>query len=678
MIPRPLQNYLLLLLTLTSTLHSQIEDGGFFGFVYFPQQQVPTTFNAGYSQYSAVWELTDSHPQGAFQAGLPHNWMEVLKPAGYPEAPADNEAKYYSTIEGGLGYWEDIRFDTLAPKFKMGGVARDFTTVADGPGWGWGTWDNNLSGKMGIAQLSNQLIFPPDGLPLAQNSHGDFFGYGYGYMNLPLIDPSNTSFGSNTPTGGNCWTLFINSTNFKGPAAFFLPDFFSAPAISDPTLSGLFLDTLDANPFRGDAMEILHIPSAVATTTNGTQYAKIANIQFPANEGNRTVLLQNVRSYTKGALWNAVNSWFNGGPIPTGTFHEPSSHHHLTNFGPTPILDSDVTLGPKTTHEYERPILHLHKLARGIDNHPHTFRYEWTSPLVRKVGNHFVLPNYYRLDTINDTPEWTPIPKSQVPPSTGLLAVQFPPEQNHSQQPRTTPHTTNPDWTAPGPAAGPFTTTFADNSRATYYWYRFIDQPAIVNAKYSEANRQQLQQRIELIHRHWPINRNYIPPPTSGTLASIDPGSIVTPPPGLEVGYVPIVTRQELIDPNNDYQNWANTHSASRLSDPIADFDNDGLSNQFERLFALDPLSANSASSSIIKPTTSPHQFTYRRRQTSLTKKTYSIWLSSTLEPNSWFRDDSTTQKITGTNNDGTENILISINPALLNNQKVFLRIKVQ
>jgi hypothetical protein len=29
-----------------------------------------------------------------------------------------------------------------------------------------------------------------------------------------------------------------------------------------------------------------------------------------------------------------------------------------------------------------------------------------------------------------------------------------------------------------------------------------------------------------------------------GTLADLDPALLVTPPPGLEIGYVPIVTRQ--------------------------------------------------------------------------------------------------------------------------------------
>jgi hypothetical protein len=34
-------------------------------------------------------------------------------------------------------------------------------------------------------------------------------------------------------------------------------------------------------------------------------------------------------------------------------------------------------------------------------------------------------------------------------------------------------------------------------------------------------------------------------PPTRGKLVSLDPGLFVTPPQGMEAGYVPIVTRQE-------------------------------------------------------------------------------------------------------------------------------------
>jgi len=93
--------------------------------------------------------------------------------------------------------------------------------------------------------------------------------------------------------------------------------------------------------------------------------------------------------------------------------------------------------------------------------------------------------------------------------------------------------------------AGPFRTKLGDASVVTYYWYRFADQPALLNADSTDAEREELQARVEKLHRNWGIDRNYLAPPKVGELAAIDPGLLVTPPRGLEVGYVPIVTRQE-------------------------------------------------------------------------------------------------------------------------------------
>lgn len=49
-----------------------------------------------------------------------------------------------------------------------------------------------------------------------------------------------------------------------------------------------------------------------------------------------------------------------------------------------------------------------------------------------------------------------------------------------------------------------------------------------------------------MLHRHWTMEHEYLPPPLTGKLAKIDPALILTPPAGLEVGYVPIATRQGL------------------------------------------------------------------------------------------------------------------------------------
>jgi hypothetical protein len=66
----------------------------------------------------------------------------------------------------------------------------------------------------------------------------------------------------------------------------------------------------------------------------------------------------------------------------------------------------------------------------------------------------------------------------------------------------------------------------------------------LLNADLTDPEREAIQARVEMLHRNWKKDREYLAPPTTGRLAEIDPALIVTPPPGLEAGYVPVVTRQ--------------------------------------------------------------------------------------------------------------------------------------
>ena len=94
-------------------------------------------------------------------------------------------------------------------------------------------------------------------------------------------------------------------------------------------------------------------------------------------------------------------------------------------------------------------------------------------------------------------------------------------------------------------SANPLPCTLGDGSVLTYAWYRFADQPAMLKSGLTSAQREEAQRRVELLHRAWTKDRDYLPPPTTGTLAELDPALIVTPPKGLEAGYVPIALRQE-------------------------------------------------------------------------------------------------------------------------------------
>ncbi len=69
-----------------------------------------------------------------------------------------------------------------------------------------------------------------------------------------------------------------------------------------------------------------------------------------------------------------------------------------------------------------------------------------------------------------------------VPAETGLAAVRFNRPREDRPEPYVTPDDAESCWKKPGPVAGPFQAHPGDGSVVTYYWYRFADQPALLNA----------------------------------------------------------------------------------------------------------------------------------------------------------------------------------------------------
>lgn len=515
----------------------QIEKGEMAGYLLVPNERVPETYNAGFSMYVAAWPLLQEYPGNRFQTGLFGTWMhaqyEGPKPAG----------KLYSDIEGGLGWWRDTRFATETPKFIMGGVALNFVAWANGPGAGKGRdWDQP-KGKYGVAQLSPWLLWPPDGLNLKQGTCGEVFGYGY--LPLPLTKAKSTTAGKDVPTGNHCWTLFLNTENFKGPVAFFTPYFFSRATVNDPNLAGMFLDTRPSQPNRALQMETQYVPSVQSADKNGETYARIAPTSFPRGAQGDSAVVHRVTSYNKTALWDSVQSWFEGGPPASGIIDsEGASVHRFPGRGGA----TWKIYTPPVPREEKVPLAWT-SFATPMAPDPHTFGFRWNDDLVTRKdsqdGPLVTLPEYFHLaKNANGKPQWVVVQPEAVPVETGLAEVRFGRPRTQPLPPYVTPNDAASCWKTPGPVAGPFQAHPGDGTTVTYYWYRFADQPALLNADLTDQERESLQQRVEKLHRHWTKDRNYLSPPRIGTLADIDPALILTPPPGLEVGYVPIATRQ--------------------------------------------------------------------------------------------------------------------------------------
>ncbi|MFA5814195.1 MAG: T9SS type A sorting domain-containing protein [Bacteroidales bacterium] len=526
-----------------------IRDANIGGYMIANVVNVNTTYNAGYSMYAAAWPLVREYPGRNFQSGLFGTWMFPQNNGPLPVTD------FYTDIEGGLGWWRDTEYATETPKFIMGGVQLNFVGWANGPGAGQGRDWNNPKGKYGVAQLSPWVLWPPDGLTLKQGTCGELFGSGY--LPLPLTEPKSTTAGIDVPTGNQCWTLFLNTGNFKGPVAFFTPYFWSEASVNDPRLGGLFLDQRPSQANKGFQMETQHIRSAEATDSKGQIYARVAPTQYPVGPDGNSDLLHRLMVYKKKALWDKVEAWFKGGAPADGTIDLAGASMQKFQKGvwSTWSLYGDHIPADKRANLNFTSYLN----ANVTDNS--TLRVRWEGDLItqRETGSGTVvtLPEYYKLVKTgnNDPGEWIAVAPGEVPAETGLHDVVFSSPDKRTPVAYITPANRESCWNTPGPVAGPFEANLGDGSTVTYFWYRFADQPALLNADLSKEEREEMQRRVELLHRNWTKDREYLPAPTIGKLADIDPALIVTPPEGLEAGYVPIVIRQKISEVNSTDRN---------------------------------------------------------------------------------------------------------------------------
>lgn len=508
---------------------------GLHGYIASGTHWPPEQFTAGISFHAAVWSLIDTPLQG-FQVGLPSTWIspDNNDNTTEPQCPVGTTARdnweaergptfrdVFQTIEGGLGYWAGNRFHYGPPKFSMNSTPDCYTHQIASPGWPFFQQSAPIPDDfLGIAQLSNRILIPPDGLTFAGTPHGEFLGFAY--MALPLTDARPDP----QPTGDQNWTLFLHAANFRGPVAYFLPETWSRMA-SDydfPFVIGRGLDARRAARGGGGTMEISSVP-ILSLEVDGTLYSKIPRLQFPVNELSRTILSRDVTFYSKAALFDDVAGWRAGGPMPTGQFDHTGSSK------------PGVFTNPVNYSQEGKPVSGINELATPRVFSDDAFGLLWSTLAVDGFG---YFPQYF-VDTGSSR---VPVAEHEVPAA--LANATF------------TPASTGPAysapltgaWATPGPTRGPYRALLRDGSVVTYHWYRFIDQPVFQQYAWTAQQKDALQALVEAIHANWTPQKTYMLGPAEGAEVALDAALLVTPPPGLETGYVPIVVRQEAFAPD--------------------------------------------------------------------------------------------------------------------------------
>ncbi|QEH39158.1 hypothetical protein OJF2_77700 [Aquisphaera giovannonii] len=509
------------------TLHSE----GLHGYISFQHEPLPAGggYTAGMGFYAAVWPLVD-RPLADFQVGLPSAWIQPNNSDNKdrPLAPEGTRARawkergptwetVFQTVEGGLGYWAGNHFRYGFPKFSMNATPQCYDYEVGSPGWSFFYSDEALpDDRLGIAQLSNRLLIPPDALPFRGRPDGEFLGYSW--MALPFTEAAQ----GDPPTGDQSWTCFLNAGNFKGPIAYYIPETWSkvGKLFKDPFLDGR---GLDARPgvMGGGAMEINTVPRLDSRDDRGVVYSKIPRLRFPADDRGRADLVQDVSYYSRAALYDAFKAWRDGGDAISGRFDEKGAWR--------PKLTTRRT----RYDQAGKPLVGVEDAFETRVFEGNVWGLEWSKAGLGPKGQ---FPQYSKV--VGD--ERVAVPEAAVPAETGLLDAEF--RLAEAGTPYTSPSAGA--WASPGPRDGPYTVELLDGSEVTYSWYRFVDQPSFRQYRWDDAKKAKLQALVEKLHASWPIDRDYMAPPTRGKLVSLDPALLVTPPKGLEVGYVPIVTKQ--------------------------------------------------------------------------------------------------------------------------------------
>lgn len=124
----------------------------------------------------------------------------------------------------------------------------------------------------------------------------------------------------------------------------------------------------------------------------------------------------------------------------------------------------------------------------------------------------------------------------------------------------------------------------------------------------------------------------------------------------------------------SDYGDWRSEWAKANLLDPQADLDGDGMSNEDERIWGLDPTKATSRNPIQFDASLNTGSFAYTRRDPALTGHNYSVWTSTNLAD---WDEDTGAQQIPGDpDENGVQSVETILSPELLDEPTLFIQMR--
>jgi hypothetical protein len=125
----------------------------------------------------------------------------------------------------------------------------------------------------------------------------------------------------------------------------------------------------------------------------------------------------------------------------------------------------------------------------------------------------------------------------------------------------------------------------------------------------------------------------------------------------------------------SDYLSWVGQWPGANLTNPNSDLDGDGLSNDYERIWGLNPTSALSRNPFRFNASLKSGTFSYTRRTPALTGLNYSVWTSTDLL--NWTQDTGAIQN-PGIAVNQVETVAVTLSPGLVAGPRLFIRMRTQ
>ena len=493
--------------------------------------KIPKEYQYGYSWYSNVLPIFRT-AVSRVQIGLASTWITpnlaeisqedihtLARSCNNPEI--ENYIRNYGkdlwvqfqSMEGSLGYWLHTKFPTAMPKYKLDAWKNFYSYSVSSPGFNVSTPTDTpipLSKSiLGPVYLSNRILIPPDGLTFPESTSGKFLGF------LWLPTPMARQW---CEADEHTWILFLNTKNFQGPLIYHADRFWADYPGPENLKQKLGLQVRPA-VVRSFASEWNNIPYITHTQANEV-WSKIPSISFPVDSDGRTVLLRDPCAYSKRMGQEILNKLLNGNNLKTVDAAKCSTNIALT----------------ASSSKYFQAGKQL-ELFKGFNlvtfDNQTAFGFQWDD---KKEGIQ-ELPSYFK----EEGDARRPVQESEVPKELVESKFRSGGDTNFKFE--------TPAWWFEDAEVDSkeYTADLTDKTTVTYRWVRFKDQPAVKALKLSEEQRDKLQKAVEKIHKSCAAGSDFMAPPTKGELAEFDPGLLVNPPEGKEVGWVPLIVRQEIV-----------------------------------------------------------------------------------------------------------------------------------